>query len=198
MLYNSPSTTGKPVTGMKRKTARELLAESFRELAEGRSIDKITVKEIAENGGYSTATFYRQFRDKYDLIAWAYSQQVSALVSLIDRDGFGWKQTLLEGALRFQEERVMLKNLLLHTGGHDSFIRYMTEINCQELTRYLLRVSHRETLDPKTALYIRLYCTGTVCLTCEWVLGKVEATPETLAEIYENALPAPLRPYFNK
>ena len=49
---------------MKRKTAKELLAESFRELAEQKSVDKITVREIAENCGYSPATFYRQFRDK--------------------------------------------------------------------------------------------------------------------------------------
>ena len=34
---------------MKRKTAKELLAESFRELAQNRDIDKITVQEIAKN-----------------------------------------------------------------------------------------------------------------------------------------------------
>ena len=56
---------------MKRKTAKEILAESFRELAEKKSIDRITVKDIAQNCGYSSATFYRQFKDKYDLIAWS-------------------------------------------------------------------------------------------------------------------------------
>ena len=49
---------------MKRKTAKEILAESFQELAEKKSIDKITVKDITDNCGYSPATFYRQFRDK--------------------------------------------------------------------------------------------------------------------------------------
>jgi ComF family protein len=55
---------------VKRKTAREILADSLRELAAQMSVDRITVKAIAENCGYSQATFYRQFRDKYDLIAW--------------------------------------------------------------------------------------------------------------------------------
>ena len=54
---------------MRRKTTQELLAESFRELAQGRSIDRITIRQIVENCGYSPATFYRHFRDKYDLIA---------------------------------------------------------------------------------------------------------------------------------
>ena len=54
---------------MKRKTAKEVLSESFREIAERKEADKITVKDITENCGYSPATFYRRFRDKYDLIA---------------------------------------------------------------------------------------------------------------------------------
>ena len=54
---------------MKQMTAREVLAESFRELAMEKSIERITVREIAENCEYSSATFYRHFRDKYDLIA---------------------------------------------------------------------------------------------------------------------------------
>ena len=42
---------------MKRKTAKEILADSFHELAKDRQIDKITVREIAANCGYSSATF---------------------------------------------------------------------------------------------------------------------------------------------
>ena len=51
---------------MKRKTAKEILAESFQELAAG--------KNITDNCGNSPATFYRQFKDKYDLIAWEFPE----------------------------------------------------------------------------------------------------------------------------
>lgn len=54
---------------MKRKTAKEILTASFQELAEKKSVDKITIQEIVDNCGYSPATFYRNFKDKYDLIA---------------------------------------------------------------------------------------------------------------------------------
>ena len=73
---------------MKRKTAKEILADSLHELAEGRQIDKITVREIAANCGYSSATFYRQFRDKYDLIAWDYARQIEKVMSRIGTDFF--------------------------------------------------------------------------------------------------------------
>ena len=58
---------------IQRKTAKELMADSFKELAHKKNIEKITVKDVVENCGYSPATFYRHFRDKYDLIAWDYS-----------------------------------------------------------------------------------------------------------------------------
>ena len=83
---------------MKRKTAKEILAESFKELAATRDVEKITIKEITDNCGYSPATFYRQFKDKYDLIAWDYSGQVERNIGKIGSDGYTWKQALFVSA----------------------------------------------------------------------------------------------------
>lgn len=49
--YNTTNNNafGKAVRRMKRKTAREILADSFRELAEQMNVDRITVKAIADN-----------------------------------------------------------------------------------------------------------------------------------------------------
>ena len=52
---------------MKRKTTKEILAESFQELALKKNVERITVKEITDNCQLSTTTFYRLFKDKYDL-----------------------------------------------------------------------------------------------------------------------------------
>ena len=69
----------------------------------------------------------------------------------------------------------------------------MANINYGELEKHILSVSGKHTLDEKTAMLIRTYCLGTVCLSCEWILGKYRATPEELAETYENSLPSALR-----
>ncbi|MBQ6479884.1 MAG: TetR/AcrR family transcriptional regulator C-terminal domain-containing protein [Anaerolineaceae bacterium] len=177
---------------MKRKTAKELLADSFRELAGSRNIDKITIQDIVGNCGYSPATFYRNFKDKYDLIAWDYARGTALIMDRIDDKNYFWPQTLIDGAYRFLEEKEYLQNLLLHTTGHDSFVRYMTEINCTALRNHLLHITGKEKLDHNTELYIRVYCHGTVNLTCEWILGKQAAEPEVIAEIYRNSLPQPL------
>ena len=73
---------------MKRKTAKEILTSSFQELAAVKSIDKITVQEIVDNCGYSPATFYRNFKDKYDLIAWEHTGAVAEIVDRTDADNY--------------------------------------------------------------------------------------------------------------
>ena len=47
-----------------------LLAESFKELAMQRSIEKITIKEITDKAGVIRPTFYNHFQDKYELLEW--------------------------------------------------------------------------------------------------------------------------------
>jgi AcrR family transcriptional regulator len=179
---------------MKRKTAKEILAESFRELAELKPIDRITIQDIVDNCGYSPATFYRCFKDKYDLIAWEHTRGVAGIMGRIG-DSYPWKQTLLDGAEWLYSQKDYLANLFQHTSGHDSFIRYMTEINCDALKEHILASGSNEKLTQQEELYIRTYCLGTVCLTCEWILGMHEATAEEIAEIYANSLPAPLHRY---
>lgn len=180
---------------MKRRTAKELLAESFRELAESKSIDKITVHDIVTNCGYSTATFYRQFRDKYDLIAWDYTRDIEKLLDRVGCSHDSWRQALADAAAYYANHREYLANLLLHTSGYDSFVRYMTEINHDSLMKRILLSSGVQKLDEKTEMFIRAYCLGTVNLTCEWILGKYAVTPEELKEVYEGTLPEPLQRY---
>lgn len=180
---------------MKRKTAKEILAESFIELAQTKTIDKITVKDITENCGYSSATFYRQFKDKYDLIAWSYTQDIRNIVDKLDYNEESWKRLLTEVAMYYSEHRDYLSNLLLHTNGYDSFVNNMTQIHYERLRYLILKVAPENKIDVMTEMYIREYCYGTVHLTCEWILGNYQVSLKELTQEYINTLPVPLTQY---
>ena len=47
-----------------------LLADSLKELAVKRPVEKITIKEITDKAGVIRPTFYNHFQDKYELIEW--------------------------------------------------------------------------------------------------------------------------------
>ncbi len=182
---------------MKRKTAKEILADSFRELAETKKIDKITVQDIVGNCGYSTATFYRQYKDKYDLIAWDYSRDVERILDQVGGGPHSWKQVLEDAADYYARHQDYLANLLLHTSGYDSFVRYMTEINYGSLKSIILFSSITGELDEKTEMLIRVYCLGTVNLTCEWILGNYSVSSAELKEVYELSLPETLKRFLS-
>ena len=47
-----------------------VLAESLKELAKTKPIEKITIKEITDKAGVIRPTFYNHFQDKYELLEW--------------------------------------------------------------------------------------------------------------------------------
>ena len=59
---------------IERVSTKDLLVKSLKDLAKTKFIDKITVKEIADNCGLSKRTFYQYFQDKSELILYEYSK----------------------------------------------------------------------------------------------------------------------------
>ena len=180
---------------MKRKTAKEILTASFQELAAKKSVDKITIQEIVDNCGYSPATFYRYFKDKYDLIAWEHTRAVAEIMDQIGSDNYIWKQTLYDGARLYIEHKEYLANLLQHTSGREFFMQYMTEINCAALEKYIMSVNGNKKLTHEEKLNVKIYCHGIVGLACEWIMGQIDTSLEEIAEVYEHSIPDPLKKY---
>lgn len=180
---------------MRRKTAKEILAESFRELAEKKPVDKITVPEIVENCDYSKTTFYRLFKDKYDLMAWDYARRLKEIMNRIDHRDYKWSYAVPEFVGLVGKERDYLKNLLLHTTGYESFLQYMKQAHFDSLRRCVLDALGEKELDVKTEMVVRTYCQGTADLICDWIMGVYETGTEDLAEVFVNCLPQSLRQY---
>ena len=174
-----------------KKTTKEILIESFRELSEQKAIDKITIKEITDNCGYSPATFYRQFKDKYDMIAYDYTLEIKALQSRFDGSEQSRKQSLIDVSFFFQNNKEYLSNLFIYTSGYDSFVVYMEEKNLEIFTIIILN-SCKE-IDGKTSMLVRSYVLGTIQITCQWTVDNLPVDAKTMAEIYDEALPEAIR-----
>lgn len=180
---------------MKRKTPKEILTESFHELAQTKETDKITVKEITSNCGYSPATFYRYFKDKYDLIATDYANVLDEIFSDVRNKGQSWKSALLACAEYYEKQKSYLVTLLRHAGGFDAFMSRMITTDYAHLHKYVLEKAGKEKLDLTEELCLRFYVSGVIVLSCEWIMGEFEATPEEVAEAGLAALPENLHAY---
>ena len=178
-----------------RRTTKDILAESFLELAMKKSIDKIRISEITDNCGMSPPTFYNHFKDKYDMIVWIHTHRVNDVMSRIDRNGYEWRDTLLDGAIYYYENRHYIVNALKHTSGQDSFVEYVRRYNTELLTMEVRKKLMTEHIPDELLGMIKIYVFGTVQFMLDWLLNNEELSPEKVAGIWEASFPEPLKQY---
>lgn len=53
---------------------RYVFAQSIKDLMYKQALDKITVTDIVRHSGLTRQTFYRYFKDKYDLVNWYFER----------------------------------------------------------------------------------------------------------------------------
>src|SRR5512135_1531691 len=71
------------VKNLRVRRTQRLLREALIELIEERGFDALTVGEIAERAMVSRAAFYRNYRDKYDLVEQIFAEAMRALSSVV-------------------------------------------------------------------------------------------------------------------
>ena len=180
---------------MKKKTTKEILADSFLELAEKKPINKITIANIADNCEVTQPTFYRYFKDKYDMIAWIYVQEAGRNIGKIGTDGYVWKDTLLDGMRFYEENRKFMVNALKHTSGRDSFLFQMSEMNIQFITEEIRKKLGVKECPPDLSAIVKMFCYGTNQFLYDWLIEKSDLSYEQVAELMEKSIPEVLRPY---
>ena len=179
---------------MKRKTTKEYLVESFLELAEHKPVNKITVASIVENCGLTQPTFYRYFKDKYDLITWAYLDGASRYVKKVGAEGYTWRDAILDGVRYFIQYRSFLLNAFLNTSGMDSLLSHLIDLNSRLVLSEVGRILGDDPLPENLPALTRIYCLGTVHYMQEWLL-QTPGTAEEAAELIEEACPLALKRY---
>lgn len=179
---------------MRHYKTREVLAGSFREVAAQKNANKITVHDIVANCGLSPATFYRHFRDKYDLIAWMYGEKCAEIFHQFDSVPHRRGEIPLTWVNYCDENRALLRNLLLNTSGHDAFLTCMIQQHVRLMEDRVLTVSGEAALTDRARRMIYLHASGVVRLLFAWLEGTVTATAEEIADTIHETVPSSIVP----
>ncbi len=180
---------------MKKITTKDVLAESFLELAEKIPINKITIADIVNNCGMTQPTFYRYFKDKYDMIAWIYVREAGKNIGKIGRDGYLWKDTLLDGMRFYAENRKFMVNALMHTSGRDSFLFQMADMNIGFIENEIRKKLGVSKCPQDLAAIVKMFCYGTNQFLYNWLTDKSDLSYEQVAELMERSVPEVLKPF---
>ena len=147
------------------------LAEAIKQCMRMNTVEKITVQQIVELCGTTRQTFYRNFKDKYDLINWYFEK---LLLESFEHMGEG--KTIREGLVKKfsfirQEQEFFTKAFR------------MDEQNCLKdydlrliLQFYTDRIRQKtgQSLDAELNFLLEMYCRGSIYMTVKWVLDGMK------------------------
>lgn len=158
-------------------------------LMEKEPLDKITVTEIVEACDMTRTTFYRYFRDKYDLVNWYFD-----ILAQKSFRQMGVSMSLREGLVtKFQlmlEERVFFSSAFT-SEAQNCLIDYDYECIYQFYRDIILKKGE-DLLTPQIDFLLRMYCHGSICMTAEWAENSMQLSPAEMADLLIHALPPKL------
>lgn len=182
-------------TFAKNEKTKYKLANSIKECMKTTPVDKITVKNIVEGCDVTRQTFYRNFKDKYDLINWYFDKLV-----LQSFEQIGMGHTVGESLT--QKFEFIVNEKAFFTGAfrsddYNSLKEHDFELILQF---YMDLISKRSSqpLDEDLQFLLEMYCRGSVYMTVKWVLGGMKDTPGEMAGKLVDAIPPKLAEVFDR
>ena len=155
-------------------------------LVENRSLDEVSMSDILREAGVSRSTFYRRYRDKYDLLNKNYQCLLDNTINRI-ASGFSYKKAFfaLYGALR--EYPAFFRNAL-SSNDPNGLKEYIYRESCR-MYHELLSAEGFDMKSPYNELLLTGYIRGALEVTCEWAASGKDLPLEMLFEISYELIP---------
>ncbi|MBQ3668639.1 MAG: TetR family transcriptional regulator [Clostridia bacterium] len=180
---------------MRKRSSKQIFAETLLEISKRKTIDKITVQQIVEESGLSLQTFYNHFRDKADLVLWIHKSKFDELLEKLGKNGYTYRDLTLENSRFYVEHKDYMWNALNHTHGQDNYWRASSENAYRVLRAYILRQHSLPDLPVDINFYLKVYCFAAPYIYAECAFNMENTPPEVFAEYAEGAMPEPLKKY---
>ncbi len=177
---------------MSHSDIRETILNAFNELSAKSDFESITVFQIVQKAGVSRATFYRWFRDKYDVMNYNYS-------SLLDRYVSSGTLTTMEDLfILVLEESERIRNRLqplFKSEGVNSFYSFIRNYsftaakNIYEYGDVHGNGRKKRTMSEQEAVQLRIFAGGSAGFYKDWIQGKYSLSAAEAAAAMTEILP---------
>ena len=147
---------------------KKQFSDALRKKMQTKLLNKISVRELAEECGLNRQTFYYHFNDIYDLLHWTFEQDAAKLVC--GRVTAGTWQDDLRIVLRYIEENRELYLSALSSMQH----HYLTQFLCKGMNPAVVDLVEKATENLKEAdqfkqFLTHFYTTSIAALVVDWI-----------------------------
>lgn len=158
---------------------KQVIRESFVKLRSQKPVEKITVLELCEMAEINRATFYKYYRDIYDLKAQCEQEMIEALISQLRAADLPHARdnllAILNAMYQSRDRYLALRGFndlhLIHT---------LIERTFEERKDYLMQATHPQDQQENLWAY-HFMCTGAASVLLEWVSRGMQESPEKVA-----------------
>ena len=140
-------------------------------------------------------TFYRNFKDKYDLINWYFDKLV-----LQSFEQIGMGNTVGE-SLTQKFEFILNEKAFFTEAFRSDYYNSVKEHDFELILQFYKDLIARKTsrpLEEEMEFLLEMYCRGSVYMTEKWVLGGMKDTPRRMSDKLVEAMPPKLEKVFSE
>ena len=167
---------------------RKLLADTLEQMLLSTSLEDIHVSDLCEKCGVHRQTFYYHFKDKYELVAWIYAQDVKH--SLEGTSSFRQQVTKF---LEICRQNRAFYARALQDNGQNSLHDYIVNEEIEGFEEELKELLHVRTLSPDLYNAVVFNAHGFYGVFSSWIRGKNGYSPEELAKYVIASMPPLLK-----
>ena len=180
---------------MASEATRLRLARAMEELMRERALENVTVTELCARCGVTRQTFYRNFKDKYDLINWYFDKLV-----LQSFEQIGMGNTVGE-SLTQKFEFILTEKAFFTEAFRSDDYNSVKEHDFELILQFYKELIARKTSRPveeEMEFLLEMYCRGSVYMTEKWVLGGMKDSPRRMSDKLVEAMPPKLEKVFSE
>ena len=154
-------------------------------------MEKITTEKIVAEAKISRATFYRYFKDKYDVLNRNYKELLDNCL----RQCRGYRG-LFYLMFRHAREEWSDFHRAFSTTGVNSFESYISSYSRSVVEKITVENRGPQGLSAEEQLQLDVFCCGTSVMYKKWTLGQYALSADAAADALFAAMPATLRDYW--
>lgn len=167
---------------------KKILAMRLIELCDTVLLKDISVKAYIKYVGISKQTFYNHFRDKYDLMNYAF--EIAA--QLIDDSRSTSLQGIYDSIIKMADVCMQHRKFYIQLVKYEtqnSFIQHFI-LHCEKVYKCsLAETCGTGAIDEQLLHIIHIYCVGICTFFIEWIRDGMKAPPDRLANTMMACMP---------
>lgn len=175
------------------ETIEECLFDALIELLQTTSIDKLTVGQILKKANVGHSTFYRRYKDKYDLLNQSYKKLMMETIFKF-AEGGNWRELTIIIYTVIQQNHKPLTNAL--NSKDPNSLRNLIFQESFDLHVKVLSQQGEDMNDWENIVRLHSYIWGNLEITCNWLKDGAIYPVDQLTDVLIEGIPSRFKKYF--